>query len=381
MRLGRAFLEGRLRIFVIWIIRVLLAVTIIVSAYSGRKLVFAMACLGLLVTFLPKLFETMFGWDFPVEAEVLSLLFIYGLLIFWSVRGVYAKFFWWDILMGFAGGVILGLVGATIIGFFNNEELLDANYLLVSVLSFCFSFSLAGIWELVEFAVDRLLGTGLQGGLFDTMVDMGVEGIGILAVSVFSYFRMRSGRGPIPSFFIFDFLKRNLSIFKSKKYLEYSSKRIKNLIAAGEGDRLEFKSSLRKNLHTGKFDKKIEHAVLKTIAAYLNSSGGTLIVGVDNSGNIVGLEHDEFENNDKLKLYLTSILRRYLGNQFLAYIRFELYPVEDKHILKIDCLPSRKRVFLKWDGNEEFYVRYGPSTVRLSGNDLIDYVSERFGSG
>ena len=80
-----------------------------------------------------------------------------------------------------------------------------------------------------------------------------------------------------------------------------------------------------------------------------------------------------------MKLYLTSILRRYLGNHFLNYIHFELYPVEGKHVLKIECNASKKRVFLKTEGGEEFYVRYGPSSVKLVGNDLIDYVAEHFG--
>ena len=42
----------------------------------------------------------------------------------------------------------------------------------------------------------------------------------------------------------------------------------------------EFKATLRTNLHTGQSDPKMEHAVLKTLVAFLNSSGGTLFLAV-----------------------------------------------------------------------------------------------------
>jgi hypothetical protein len=42
------------------------------------------------------------------------------------------------------------------------------------------------------------------------------------------------------------------------------------LATAGESDQVEFKATLRINLHTGQKDVRMETAVLKTIAAFLN---------------------------------------------------------------------------------------------------------------
>ena len=50
----------------------------------------------------------------------------------------------------------------------------------------------------------------------------------------------------------------------------------KILIETGETNHIEFKSTLRKNLHTGKKDAAIEMSVLKTIAGFLNNDGGVL---------------------------------------------------------------------------------------------------------
>ena len=66
----------------------------------------------------------------------------------------------------------------------------------------------------------------------------------------------------------------------------------KALIAQGESNTLEFKSTLRYCLRQKSPQKYVEHAVMKTIAAYLNSEGGVLLIGVDDNGIILGLEND-----------------------------------------------------------------------------------------
>ncbi|MCD6174770.1 MAG: ATP-binding protein, partial [Planctomycetes bacterium] len=75
------------------------------------------------------------------------------------------------------------------------------------------------------------------------------------------------------------------------------------VIAAGENDGLEFKSTLRWNLRSNKPDKAMEIACLKTMAAFLNSEGGTLLVGVEDDGHILGIGADKFPNEDKFLLH------------------------------------------------------------------------------
>ncbi|MHC5083377.1 MAG: AlbA family DNA-binding domain-containing protein, partial [Planctomycetota bacterium] len=70
-------------------------------------------------------------------------------------------------------------------------------------------------------------------------------------------------------------------------------------INTGEGDQLEFKSTLRWNLKANRPGKEIEISALKTIVAFLNSEGGSLIVGIEDNGNILGIEADNFPNEDK----------------------------------------------------------------------------------
>ena len=58
-----------------------------------------------------------------------------------------------------------------------------------------------------------------------------------------------------------------------------------------------------------KHDEIITHAVIKTIAAFLNSDGGTLLIGVTDAGETCGVEHDQFDSTDKFLLFLTDKLK------------------------------------------------------------------------
>jgi predicted HTH transcriptional regulator len=61
-------------------------------------------------------------------------------------------------------------------------------------------------------------------------------------------------------------------------------------------------------------------AALKTIAGFLNASGGTLVIGVADDGKVLGLAADGFPNEDKMGLHLVNLLRDRVGEMFLPYV-------------------------------------------------------------
>ena len=158
---------------------------------------------------------------------------------------------------------------------------------------------------------------------------------------------------------------------------------IKSLVRLDESRKLEFKESFSWNLnHTQliqKKDKHIEKAVIKTVAAFMNSDGGILLVGVDDSGKIKGLNHeiDKFhrKNRDKFMLYLKDRLKVNLGAQNFLFLESELVEVDTLYVLKVSCSPSTKEVFVN---KNEFYIRTTPATERLEGHSQIEYIRGRF---
>lgn len=151
-----------------------------------------------------------------------------------------------------------------------------------------------------------------------------------------------------------------------------------SLISKGEGMQVEFKATLRINLHTKQNDAKIEHAVIKTLAAFLNSKGGTLFIGVNDSGEVIGLENDKFANEDKMALHLDNLIKEQLGSSIFACIKTTFGDAAGKRLLAIECSPSSKPVFVKNGAGEEFFIRAGASSPALPASHTHDYIQQQF---
>jgi hypothetical protein len=164
-----------------------------------------------------------------------------------------------------------------------------------------------------------------------------------------------------------------------EQFLVPDDRKVRELILAGEGETIEFKSTLRVNLQTGEHDRKIEHAVLKTIAAFLNKRGGILLVGVDDAGNILGTEDDRFPNADKLLLHFKNLVNATAPNA-LDQIDFKMVSLEKKEILYVECSRGDRPIYLlnRDTKQHEFYVRRGPATDRLDMPDAFAYIQKEF---
>lgn len=154
---------------------------------------------------------------------------------------------------------------------------------------------------------------------------------------------------------------------------------LEQMIFQGEGIYTEFKSTLRVNLHTGERDKRMEHAVLKTVAGFLNSrEGGTLVVGISDDGEPLGLENDGFANEDKMDLHLGNLIKDYLGAQNMLYITPKFEDYQDNRVLLVECRPAREPVYLINSGQEEFYIRAGGSSAKLTLSQMSAYIKQRY---
>jgi len=182
----------------------------------------------------------------------------------------------------------------------------------------------------------------------------------------------------VPVEISFKILKQLIKPLISLHYTNDFYRRTKDIIRHGETEKIEFKSTLRYNIHTAKFGREIEHAALKSIAAFLNTWGGILLIGVDDHKNITGLETDQFENDDKAMLHLTNMVKERMGTQFMQFINCSIEPIESRKVMRIDVSPSNLPAFLTNNNEEYFYVRTGPSTTDLKPSRIYDYIDNRF---
>lgn len=156
------------------------------------------------------------------------------------------------------------------------------------------------------------------------------------------------------------------------------------LIKRGESKTLEFKSTLRWSLNDDRRDDQgVTHAALKTIAAFLNTEGGDLLIGVADDGSIVGIERDQLESDDKFMRHLAQVVRNGLGDRAGTCIDPKTQIVQGQTVCVVSCQRSPEPVFLKWKSMEttpagDFFVRTGPGTVKLPPDSAQEYIRTRF---
>ncbi len=153
---------------------------------------------------------------------------------------------------------------------------------------------------------------------------------------------------------------------------------LSNILLNGESEAVEFKSTLRTNLHTNNKDPRMEMAVLKTLAGFLNTNGGMLVVGISDDGSPVGIQADGFANEDKMSLHLVNIVKSRMGVQAMTSLHAHFDDHNDRRVMVVKCRKSPIPVFLKDDGIERFYIRTGPSTTELSASQTQEYIKQRF---
>jgi len=163
---------------------------------------------------------------------------------------------------------------------------------------------------------------------------------------------------------------------------------MEDLIAEGESDELEFKSTLRWDLQDNCINKKLEDVVIKTVAAFANSQGGTLLIGVADDGEILGLDHDYNSlggaDRDKFELHLRNILNQQFGTGFItSKVVIKFHEIRDKEVCQIETASAKKPVIVTpKDKNgqpvERFYVRSGNTSQEMQLSEMNKYIEERF---
>ena len=349
-------------------IKILLFFSIINSFYYGTWHVLFINLLLLGLVFFPYFVQKGYKIHIPGEFELAILIFIFISFFLGEIRGLIIQVFL---------GATIGFIGFMIMFILYSNNKIKTNYILISIFAFCFSVTLGVLLELWKYSIKAFLSYEFYASNYIfSMESLGLVSFGALLSSIIGYWYLKSSRKNPITFFVKRFIKRNPNLFVQQID---SPEEVLELIKEGEKKDVEFKSTLRTNLHTEESDKKIEHSTLKTITGFLNSKGGTLLIGVEDSGKILGIEKDNFASKDKFNLHFTNLIKQYIGKKYFSLLNFELVKIENKNILKVDCIKSNKPVFLKFGENEEFYIRTGPQTIRISGSELVEYINEHFG--
>lgn len=154
------------------------------------------------------------------------------------------------------------------------------------------------------------------------------------------------------------------------------------LILEEEHEHLEFKSTLRFDERQKGISREMEKAAMKTVAAFLNSRGGILVIGINNEQKIIGLK-DDYEtlarkDSDGFENHFTQIFNKMLGPEFRHLVRLRFQWVGDNEVCMVQVAPSARPVYLKIDSEEHFYVRTGNVSTPLKLSEVESYSRSRW---
>lgn len=168
--------------------------------------------------------------------------------------------------------------------------------------------------------------------------------------------------------------------FREKKRVEDVN--YEEIIAGGENDFVEFKSSIRYDYKQGGGKKDIEYIIAKAISAFMNTNGGRLFIGVNDSGEVIGIENDyaavHHKNKDGFLLQLNNIVNHYLGKEFHQYLGIRVASIKGKDVCVVEVAKSKISVFLRDGNREEFYIRASASSQSMSVREANEYIRTHF---
>jgi len=157
---------------------------------------------------------------------------------------------------------------------------------------------------------------------------------------------------------------------------------IGKMLNAEENEQLEFKSSLRHDYKAGNVNRELEKAALKTVAAFLNSKGGYLVLGVSDRREPIGLKNDiktlQKKDRDGFENHFTQAFNSAIGPGYRNLIKLWFHEVGGHEICVIEARPSARPVYFKTDSTEYFYMRTGNITTALKLSELESYLRSRW---
>ncbi len=173
---------------------------------SDYVLMLAQCAGGLIVMFLPALATRRFQVSVPSGMQISYFVFLYAAIYLGEVRSFYYRIPYWDSLLHFFSGAMLGVLGFHLVRVLNDAEkrriILGPGF--VAFFAFCFAVTCGAVWEIYEYALDGLLGTNMQkvvtatgevmvgrDALHDTMTDLILDATSALAVTLVGYLGLR----------------------------------------------------------------------------------------------------------------------------------------------------------------------------------------------
>lgn len=155
------------------------------------------------------------------------------------------------------------------------------------------------------------------------------------------------------------------------------------IISGGEDEHTEFKSTARWDVRQNKVNKALEGVLVKTVAGFLNHRGGSLVIGVSDAGEVVGLEADyrtlKHKNRDGFERFLMTLIKERLGGHVCSFIHPVFASIDGSDVCRLIVEPSDRPVYCSDGSGAHYFLRTGNATRELDVREAIEHIRGRGG--
>ena len=164
---------------------------------------------GLAIMFIPQLLEKRTALEIPNYMYTLYYIFLFCAIYLGEIRDFFYLIPNWDTILHAFSGAMLGALGFVLVSVLNDSKMVKISLspFFIALFALCFALAIGGLWEIIEYLIDDLLGVNMQKfaledgtllighqALRDTMEDLMVDFGSALVVVVLGFFALRRER-------------------------------------------------------------------------------------------------------------------------------------------------------------------------------------------
>jgi hypothetical protein len=159
-------------------------------------------------------------------------------------------------------------------------------------------------------------------------------------------------------------------------------KSIDELLRGGENQYVEYKSSLMWDYRQQVVNKALYEPVMKNLVAFMNTTGGILLIGVADDGQVLGLEPDfrsmKKPDSDGFENVFSMAFNKMIGAEYRRFVEVTFPEPGGKEICMLSVRPSSEPAYIVHRGKEAFYIRAGNGSQPLTVSQAARYIQDHF---
>ena len=160
----RVWYSHRGTVIVFLVLRILVALTAVLSILRGDYESVFIAAVTFFLLFLPSILSRKLRIELPSTLEIFLLIFIFAATILGEINKFYVRVPHWDTVLHTINGFCFAAIGFALVDMLNRHERVSLRLspVFLAIVAFCFSMTIGVLWEFYEYAGDRLFVLDMQ---------------------------------------------------------------------------------------------------------------------------------------------------------------------------------------------------------------------------